>query len=33
MDVAPTRGTTPSQYEVGNGIDYQRLQLDINYRF
>ncbi len=33
MDVAPTRGTSPSQYEVGNGIDYTRLQLDINYRF
>jgi hypothetical protein len=33
MDVAPTRGTTPTLYEIGNGIDYERLQLDINYRF
>ena len=33
MDVAPMRGTTPSLYEVGNDISYDRLQLDINYRF
>jgi hypothetical protein len=33
MDVAPVRGTTPNLYEVGKDLDYDRLQIDINYRF
>jgi hypothetical protein len=34
-DVAPVRGVVPpdTTYEIGNDIGYDRLQLDINYRF
>jgi hypothetical protein len=34
-DVAPLRGgtTAANAFEVGKGIDYDRLQLDLNYRF
>jgi hypothetical protein len=34
-DVAPVRGIVSpgNNYQIGNDIDYSRLQLDINYRF
>jgi len=34
-DVAPLRGgtTAANAFEVGKGIDYDRLQVDLNYRF